>query len=217
MKPPIAVVPQRAASEPAAAILRRGIWSQNPTTVHLLGLCPLLAVTTTLHSGLVLGLASAVTVSAASLITSLLRRRLDASIRLPACVVIIAAIVGCIDLWLEAFFHQTHRTLGLFIPLIVTNCAIAARAESFAAKNPPLPALTDGIACGTGITLALCAVGALRELLHSGGLSLTGAVTGQPLLLIAILPVGAFFSLALLIAAQRALSPHPPETSRSNR
>ncbi len=203
-----AVYPLKPAQETSwHAILLRGIWSENPATIRLLGLCPLLAVTTTLNNGIVLGLASAVTVTIACLLASLLRYKLSPLIRLPACIVIIAAIVGCIDLWLEAFFYEMHRALGLFIPLIVTNCAIAARAESFAAKNPPLAATLDGIGCGIGITLALSAVGALRELLHAGSLT-AGDALAQPLFLVAVLPAGGFFCLALLVILQRAVASH---------
>lgn len=191
-----------------SAILLRGVWSENPATMHLLGLCPLLAVTTTVSNGIVLGLASAITVTVACLLTSLLRHKLNPLIRLPACIVIIAALVGCIDLWLEAFFYEIHRTLGLFIPLIVTNCAIAARTESFAAKNPPLVAILDGIGCGIGMTLTLSAIGAIRELLHGGNPAATGDVITQPLFLVAVLPAGGFFCLALLVIIQRAVISH---------
>ena len=190
----------------SVGILERGIWSQNSATIHLLGLCPLLAVTTTLHNGVILGVASALTVTVSSLITSLLRHWIDTAIRLPVCIIIIATIVSFIDLYLSAYFYDVYRSLGLFIPLIVTNCAIAARTEGFAAKNPPLPALLDGIGCGIGITLALALVGGLRELIGSGGIAWDSLSNASPFFLIAILPIGAFFSLALLIVLQRIIS-----------
>ena len=165
-----------------------------------------MAVTTTLENGIVLGLATALTVTLSSFFTSLLRHWFDSSIRLPACIVFIATIVSCIDIWLEAFFYDIHHTLGLFIPLIVTNCAIVARAESFASKNPPFPATIDGLGCGIGILLALSAVGALRELLYSGSLSLIAPPANEPIFLVAILPTGAFLSLATLIVIQRMLT-----------
>lgn len=186
-------------------ILLRGIWSGNPATVHLLGLCPLLAVTTTLQNGFVLGIASLITVTISSLSASLLRHYLTTSIRLPACIIVIATIVSSIDLLMEAYWYDIYQALGLFIPLIVTNCAIAARAEGFASQNSPVPAALDGIGCGLGIVLALSLVGIIRELVYSGSLSLISAEP-LPLFVVAILPAGAFFALAGLIVIQRILT-----------
>lgn len=186
-------------------ILMRGLWDENPGAVQLLGLCPLLAVTTTLKNGIILGLASLLTVSLSCLLVSLLRRFISAAIRLPICIVIIATIVSHLDLWMQAMFYQQHQVLGLFVPLIITNCAILARAEAFALSHPPLPALLDGVATGLGFTAVLCFVGALREALATGW----GAELATPTFLLAITPAGAFFSLAVLIALVQAKKIQP--------
>lgn len=200
-------------------ILADGAWQQNTGLVVLLGLCPLLAVTNTLINGLALGLATMLTLMLSNLCVSAMRGLLRAEIRIPAFVLIIASVVTVIELLMNAFFYDLFRVLGIFIPLIVTNCAIIGRAEAFASRNSPLPSLVDGFATGLGFCITLVSLGALRELIGQGTL-LAGAemllgewgqhltltiVPDHPGFLLAILPPGAFLGLALLIAARNAL------------
>ena len=183
-----------------------GLWEQNPGVIQLLGLCPLLAVTTTLQNGFILGVASLITVTLSCLLVSLLRRYISMPLRLPICIVIIAMIVGNIDLWMAAMLYEQHQVLGLFVPLIITNCAILARAEAYALHHPPLYATIDGLATGLGFTAVLCTIGAFREILAYGSL---GSSSGVPIFLPAITPAGAFFSLAALIALIKFLKTYP--------
>lgn len=196
--------------------LRTGLWQDNPGLVQLLGLCPLLAVTTTFVNGLGLGLATLLVMAASNALVSATRRWIRPEIRIPIYVLIIASLVTCIELIFKAWFPALDRSLGIFIPLIVTNCAIVARAEVFAARNPVLTSIADGIGMGAGFTLLLVAVGMFRELLGQGSLFasmdlLFGGETMQGLVLfeggwlLAILPPGAFFSLALAVAAKNAI------------
>ena len=168
-------------------IFRSGIWSNTPGMAQLLGLCPLLAVSRTLITGLALGIATLLVVCATNALVSLTRRWIDARVRLPALVLIIAAFVTSVDLLFKAYWFELHGEIGLFIPLIVTNCVILSRAEAFASRNPLLPALLDGLGHGLGFLLVLAVLGAVRELVGNG-------------LLIASLPPGGFFALAGLIA-----------------
>jgi electron transport complex protein RnfE len=168
-------------------IFRSGLWSNNPGMAQLLGLCPLLAVSRTLITGLALGIATLLVVCATNALVSLTRRWIDARVRLPALVLIIAAFVTSVDLLFKAYWFELHGEIGLFIPLIVTNCVILSRAEAFASRNPLLPALLDGLGHGLGFLLVLAVLGAVRELVGNG-------------LLIASLPPGGFFALAGLIA-----------------
>ena len=199
-------------------ILADGAWRQNTGLVVLLGLCPLLAVTNTLINGLALGLATMLTLMVSNFSVSVMRGLLKPEIRIPAFVLIIASVVTVIELLMHAFFYDLFRVLGIFIPLIVTNCAIIGRAEAFASRNRPLPSLMDGFATGLGFCITLVLLGALRELTGRGTL-LSGAdmllglwaqyltlniIPGHPGFLLAILPPGAFFGLALLIASRNA-------------
>jgi len=199
-------------------ILNDGVWRQNTGLVVLLGLCPLLAVTNTLVNGLALGLATMLTLMVSNLSVSVMRGLLKPEIRIPAFVLIIASVVTVIELLMHAFFYDLFRILGIFIPLIVTNCAIIGRAEAFASRNRPLPSLIDGFATGLGFCITLVLLGALRELagrgsLFSGAEMLMGdwgkyltltIIPEHPGFLLAMLPTGAFFGLALLIAARKA-------------
>lgn len=208
-------------------ILTDGIWQQNTGLVVLLGLCPLLAVTNTVINGLALGLATMLTLMLSNLSISILRGLLRPEIRIPAFVLIIASVVTVIELLMHAFLYDLYRTLGIFIPLIVTNCAIIGRAEAFASRNSPLPSVLDGFATGLGFCITLVLLGAVRELtgrgtLLSGADMLLGEWAGKltltiipehPGFLLAILPPGAFFGLALLIAARnswQARASHKP-------
>ncbi|HFC53527.1 MAG TPA: electron transport complex subunit E [Gammaproteobacteria bacterium] len=195
-------------------IARNGLWSNNVALVQILGLCPLLAVTNTTINGLGLGLATTLVLIASNLIVSSIRNIVRPEIRLPAFVMIIASLVTAIELAMNAWFHELFNILGIFIPLIVTNCAILGRAESFAVKNPPLPAFVDALAMGIGFTAVLVVLGAMREVIGSGTLFanahlmfgewasvLTVTVIKEYRgFLLAILPPGAFIGLGILIA-----------------
>jgi Na+-translocating ferredoxin:NAD+ oxidoreductase subunit E len=184
------------------AELVKGIWKDNAVFRLLLGMCPILAVTTSAENGLGMGLATTFVLICSNLAVSALRKVIPAQVRIPCYIVVIASFVTVVQLGMEAFFYDLHLALGIFIPLIVVNCMILGRAEAFASKQPLLPALADGIGMGLGFTLALFALGAVREIAGSGmllGISLFGAGY-QPLLLM-ILPPGAFIALGLLLAA----------------
>ncbi|MFC1777300.1 electron transport complex subunit E [Pseudomonadota bacterium] len=209
-------------------ILLDGAWRQNTGLVVLLGLCPLLAVTNTVINGLALGLATMLTLMVSNLSVSLMRGLLKPEIRIPAFVLIIASTVTVIELLMQAFFYDLFRVLGIFIPLIVTNCAIIGRAEAFASRNAPLPSLLDGFATGLGFCITLVLLGSLRELtgrgtLFSGADMLFGTrgqhltltiIPEHPGFLLAMLPAGAFFGLALLIACRNAWQARQTETTR---
>jgi len=200
-------------------IFADGIWHRNTGLVVLLGLCPLLAVTNTVVNGLGLGLATVLTLSVSNLAVSLARGLLRPEIRIPAYVLIIASVVTVIQLLMQAWLHDLYRVLGIFIPLIVTNCAIIGRAEAFAARNPALPSLVDGLATGLGFCLALVTLGAFRELIGRGTLMSQASlmfgdmgkflqltlVPDHPGFLLALLPPGAFICLGLLIAGRNWL------------
>lgn len=196
--------------------LRIGLWRDNPGLVQLLGLCPLLAVTTTFVNGLGLGLATLVVLACSNVLVSATRRWIRHEIRIPIYVLIIASLVTCIEMIFEAWFPTLDRSLGIFIPLIVTNCAIVARAEVFASRNTITSSLADGIGMGAGFTLLLVAVGFVRELVGQGtilsgmelllgGDPMPGIVLFDGGWLLAILPPGAFFSLALAVASKNYL------------
>ncbi len=201
-------------------IFANGIWHNNQAIVALLGLCPLLAVSNTVMNSLGLGLATTITLIASNVTVSTLRQWIAAEIRLPIFVLIIACIVTIVELLMKAWLYELYQILGIFIPLIVTNCAILARAESFASKHTPAEAWQDGFAVGLGFTLVLVLLGGLREALGSGTLFrdahlLFGesARTWTIILiddyrgmLLAILPPGAFIGLGLLLALKNTLS-----------
>lgn len=208
---------------PSPAVLRElareGLWSRNPGLVALLGLCPLLAVSTTLINGLALGLATTATLVLSNGLVSALRGSVLPAIRLPLFVLLMAAIVTAVDLVMQAGFPELHRTLGLFIPLIVTNCAILARIETYASRQPVTHALLDGLFMGLGFLLVIALLGSLRELLGTGRL-LAGAeqlfgpgaagwtvevISGYGGFLLALLPPGAFFGLGLMLALKNRL------------
>jgi electron transport complex protein RnfE len=204
------------------AIIRNGLSEQNPGLVQLLGLCPLLAVSSTLGSGLGLGLATLAVLAVSNLAASLVGRLLPAEIRIAVFVLVIAALVTAVELALAAWVPALHATLGIFLPLIVTNCLLLARAEAFASRQSPGLALLDGVAMGTGFLLVLVVLGALRELLGRGSLGQdlvvlfgSGAPSGLRLFgeehgfLLAVLPPGAFITLGLLLAARQWLRSRP--------
>jgi len=151
-------------------IFRQGLWHNNTGLVQLLGLCPMLAVTTTVINGLGMGLATTLTLVASNSIVSMIRGLVRPEVRIPVFVLIIASTVTVIELAMNAWFHDLYRILGIFIPLIVTNCVIIGRAESFASKQTVDRALLDGLAMGIGFTLVLVVLGGMRELVGQGTL-----------------------------------------------
>ncbi|TXH77344.1 MAG: electron transport complex subunit E, partial [Thiothrix sp.] len=158
------------AEHPYREIAFNGLWQNNPGLVQLLGLCPLMAVSTNAINGLGLGIATIVTLATTNLLISLLRPFIREEIRIPAFVLIIASTVTALELLIHAYFSELYAVLGIFIPLIVTNCIIIGRAEAYAAKNPPQYAWLDGLMMGLGFTLVLVSLGALRELVAHGTL-----------------------------------------------
>jgi electron transport complex protein RnfE len=200
-------------------IISNSLWKQNSGLVQLLGLCPTLAVTSSVVNGLSLGLLTAIVMSLSNASVSPIRKLVPTEIRIPVFILIIAALVTIIDLGMHAYFHALHAVLGIFIPLIVTNCIVLARVEAFAAKNPIAPSALDGFMMGFGLALVLSVLGGMREVIGKGTL-LSGidlalgpaakhwVVTVIPDyhgFLLAILPPGAFIGLAMLIAAKNWL------------
>jgi Na+-translocating ferredoxin:NAD+ oxidoreductase subunit E len=199
-------------------IVTDGLWNNNQALVALLGLCPLLAVTNTAINGLGLGLATTAVLTASNGTVSLIRNFVRSEVRLPVFVMVIASFVTAIELGMNAYFHELHKILGIFIPLIVTNCAIIGRAEAFASKNNLSRSLLDGLSIGIGFTLVLFTLGSMRELIGQGTLfdqahlmfgpaaqSMTLKIEDFPGMLIAILPPGAFIGLGLLIMVKNLI------------
>lgn len=183
--------------------LYNGLIKENPTFVLMLGMCPTLAVTTSAMNGLGMGLTTAAVLALSNLIISLMRKIIPNRVRIPAFIVIIASFVTVVQLLLEAYLPQLNEALGVYIPLIVVNCIILGRAESYAYSNPPVPSLFDGIGMGLGFTFALTCIGAVRELIGAGTLFdhqvLPYSYTPVGIF---ILAPGAFFVLAALTAFQ---------------
>ncbi len=189
-----------------------GLWKQNTSLVQILGLCPLLAVTTNAVNGVMLSLATIIVMAVANLAVASLRNLIPHEIRIPVFILIVAALVTVVDLLFNAQLHELYLVLGIFIPLIVTNCIVLARVEAFANKNPPLQSVCDGLFMGVGMLWTLALLGGLRELIGGGTLfsGIDMVFPGlQPLqllpadypgLLLAILPPGAFILLGCLIA-----------------
>ncbi len=206
-----------------AEITRNGLWGNNVALVQLLGLCPLLAVTSTVVNGIGLGIATLITLVLSNTIVSLIRGFVRKEVRLPVFVLIIASLVTIIELAMKAMFYDLYLVLGIFIPLIVTNCAIIGRAEGFASRNPVGPAALDGLMMGLGFLVVLALLGGLREVIGFGTLFANAELMfgeGAQVLtitlnpdyggfLLAILPPGAFFGLALLIVAKNWLDLRP--------
>ncbi|MCX7033747.1 MAG: electron transport complex subunit E [Arenimonas sp.] len=206
------------------AILEYGLASGNVGLVQLLGLCPLLAVSNNAVNALGLGLATVLALTLTNLAVASIRRLTRRDVRIPAFVMVIAAVVTSIELAIRAWLPELHAVLGLFIPLIVTNCALMGRAEAFASRNSPARAALDGFAIGLGFLWVLLVIGAVRELIGEGSLfagagqllglpGLELAAEGYPGFLLAVLPVGAFLVLACLIALRqgwRLRHPGPP-------
>ena len=193
-------------------IAANGVWKQNTSLVQILGLCPLLAVTTNLVNGVMLSLATILVMAISSAAVSALRNLIPHEIRIPVFILIVAALVTVVDLLFNALLHELYLVLGIFIPLIVTNCIVLARVEAFANKNPPLQSMADGIWMGVGMLWTLALLGGLRELIGKGTLfsGIDMVIPGlQPIrllpddypgFLLALLPPGAFIVLGCLIA-----------------
>ncbi len=189
-----------------------GLWKQNPGLVQLLGMCPLLAMSNSVVNAAGLGIATIAVMAMSNWAVALLRSLIPYEIRIPVFILVIAALVTMVDLAMNAWLHSLYLVLGIFIPLIVTNCIVLARVEAFAAKNPPLASALDGAMMGAGLTLVLVALGAVRELVGTGALFagiemiIPSAQAVQilpadyPGFLVAVLPPGAFFVLGALIA-----------------
>ncbi len=200
-------------------VILDGLWSNNPGIVQLLGLCPLLAVSATLINALGLGFATLLVLTLSNFVVSCIRNIIRPEIRIPVYVLIIASLVTCVELLMNAYTHELYVALGIFIPLIVTNCAIIGRAEAFASKNKPVKAALDGFSMGLGFTLVLVVLGGLREIIGQGSLfrgadMLFGSQAAdwtlqlfpqENGLLLAILPPGAFFFLGFLIALKNLI------------
>lgn len=182
-------------------IFKNGLINENPVLVQVIGMCPTLAVTTSAINGLGMGLSTTAVLVCSNIVISLMRKIIPDKIRIPSFIVVIATFVTIVGMLLKAFVPTLDKALGLFIPLIVVNCLILARAESFASKNGPIESAVDGLGMGLGFSLALTVLGAIREVLGSGslfGFSLFGA-SFEPILLF-ILPPGAFLTLGFLLA-----------------
>ncbi len=195
-------------------IFKDGIITNNPTFVQLLGMCPTLATTTSIINALGMGAAVIVVLTFSNLFISLVRKLVPKQIRIASYIVIISGFVTAVELLIKAFFPAIDKSLGLFIPLIVVNCIILARAEAFASKNPPIPSMLDGIATGIGFTFALTCIAFVRELLGTGKILAASDGTGgivifgsaYPGASIFLLPAGAFLSLGFIIAVVQKIS-----------
>lgn len=188
-------------------LLKNGIFKENPIFVQLLGMCPTLAVTTSAENGLAMGLATTAVLVASNLVISSLRKFIPSKVRIPAFIVVIASFVTITGMVLEAYFISIYHALGIFIPLIVVNCIILARAEAFASKNTMIDSVIDGIGMGAGFTVALIILGSVREILGAGsifGFMLFGAAFKPAIVM--ILPPGAFIALGILLAINNKLS-----------
>ena len=200
-------------------IIREGLWDNNQALAALLGLCPLLAVTSTAANGLGLGIATTVVLACSNMVISLIRNIVRPEVRLPIFVLVIAAFVTAVELAMNAWFYDLYKVLGIFIALIVTNCIIIGRAEAFAFHHRVIPSLVDGLSVGVGFTLVLATLGGLRELIGMGtlfsqldlllgpwakGLTFSLGPDFQGMLL-AILPPGAFIGLGLLIVVKNLI------------
>jgi len=200
-------------------LVKDGMWDNNPALVQVLGLCPLLAVSGSVVNGLGMGIATVAVLVGSNIAVSMIRNQITDAVRLPTFVMIIAALTTCVQLLMQAFAFEMYEVLGIFIPLIVTNCAIIGRAEAFASKNSILPSAIDGFTMGMGFLCILVLLGAMRELLGQGTLfsnmdlllgedfsnSKIVVVENYTKFLFAILPPGAFVGLGLIIAGKNII------------
>jgi len=185
----------------------KGIWKENPVFVLVLGMCPVLAVTTSAGNGLGMGLAATFVLLCSNLVVSIIKPIVPDRVRIPVYIVVIASFVTIVDLAMSGYFRSLHHSLGLFIPLIVVNCIILGRAEAFASKNSIMLSIADGIGMGAGFTLSLVILGGIRELFGNGtvfGFNIFGS--GFEPVLVMILPPGAFLTLGLITGFINAFS-----------
>ena len=185
--------------------LKNGVLFQNPSFVLLLGNCPLLATSTSLLNGLGMGLSATVVLICSNVVISLLRKIIPPQVRIAAYIVVIAGFVSAVQMLLQAFVPSLYESLGIFIPLIVVNCIILARAEAFASKNNVLDSALDGLTMGIGFTVALAAMSFVRELLGAGTLFGLRIFPSDYAAVLIVLPVGGFLTLGFLIAAFQKL------------
>ncbi|HHO75908.1 MAG TPA: electron transport complex subunit E [Deltaproteobacteria bacterium] len=184
----------------------KGIWRENPVFILVLGMCPVLAVTTSAANGLAMGLAATFVLLCSNIVISVIRSIVPDRVRIPVFIVIIASFVTVVDLVMSGYFRSLHHSLGLFIPLIVVNCIILGRAEAFASKNSLFLSIADGLGMGAGFTLALVILGGVRELFGNGSIfsyQLLGS--GYEPILVMILPPGAFLTLGILTGVFAAI------------
>lgn len=200
-------------------IVKDGLWDNNGVFSMLLGMCPTMAMTTSATNGFGMGLATAVVMAASGLLVAIFRNRISTEVRIPVYILIVAAMVTVVDLGMNAWMHELYKVLGLFIPLIVSNCLPLARLEAFAAKQPAMPAFLDGLFMGLGFTIALTVIGAVREIIGSGTLFADASLLLGPSfkvielhvlpsemnVLMMILPPGGFIVTGLLVVAKRML------------
>lgn len=182
-------------------IFKNGIFTENPVFKLVLGMCPTLAVTTAAINGVGMGLATTFVLIGSNLVISLLKDFIPSKIRIPSYIVVIATFVTMVGMIMEASLPELYDSLGIFIPLIVVNCIILARAETFASKNAPIPSIVDGLGIGLGFTLSLTILGSIREILGAGtwfGMKIMPAAYDPAVIM--ILPAGAFITLGLLLA-----------------
>lgn len=185
--------------------LYNGVVKENPTLVLMLGMCPTLAVTTSAINGAGMGLASTVVLALSNLIISMLRKVIPDRVRMPAFIVVVASFVTMVQFLMQGYLPDLYSSLGIYIPLIVVNCIILGRAESYASKNPPIPSLFDGLGMGLGFTLSLTVLGMFREILGAGTvfghsfISANNPTNFEPISIFVMAP-GAFFVLAFLVA-----------------
>ncbi len=199
----------------ALQTLTNGIWRENPIFKLVLGTCPTLAVTTSVENGIGMGLAATFVLVASNVVIALLRNFIPDKVRIPAFIVVIATFVTIVQLLMEAFVPALFAALGLFIPLIVVNCIILGRAESFASKNPVLLSLLDGVGMGLGFTLSLIMISTVREILGNGtflGITLFGA-NFQPAIMMILAP-GGFLTFGILMALTKKLSRKPAKAGK---
>ena len=189
-----------------AKVFKAGLIDENPTFIQLLGMCPTLAVTTSLINAIGMGLSATFVLICSNFVISVIRKIVPSKIRIASYIVVIAAFVSVIEMLLKAYIPSLSASLGLFIPLIVVNCIILARAESFASKNKPIPSAIDGLGMGLGFTLGLSVLGAIREILGAGSILGIKILEGifEPAIMF-ILPPGAFIVLGIVLAVLNAI------------
>ena len=182
-------------------ILTNGLWKENPVLILMLGMCPTLAVSSSAKNALGMGIATTFVLFGSNLVISLIRKAIPSKVRIPCYIVVIATFVTIVDMLMEAYAPpEIYSSLGIFIPLIVVNCIVLGRAEAFASKNSPLDSMLDGLGMGIGFTLALCALGGVREFFAAGTLFELQVVPQWPGIMLMKMPTGAFIVLAFFLA-----------------